>query len=77
MALGDHYFERIKASNDTYMVSPYAVEPKLDIAALGAVDGQLGLFNECRAFEDFCRATNRSRCQQMTFRSRRTSPYSR
>ena len=39
MALGDHYFERIKASNDTYMVSPYAVEPKLDIAALGAVDG--------------------------------------
>jgi hypothetical protein len=37
MVLGDHYVERIKASNGaTYKVSPDAVEPMLDIAALGA-----------------------------------------
>jgi hypothetical protein len=57
MVLGDHFFEMIKASNGTtYKVSPYAVEPVHDIAALGAVDGQ-ELFDECRDFEEFCEVT--------------------
>jgi S1-C subfamily serine protease len=49
--------ERIRASNGrTYVLSPCAVEPMLDIAALEAVDGQ-ALYEECLAFEEFCEAT--------------------
>jgi S1-C subfamily serine protease len=55
MALGDHFVERIRAGNGViYTVSPYAVEPMRDIAALAAVDG---LHEECNAFEEFCEAT--------------------
>jgi hypothetical protein len=41
MTLGDWYIEKIRARNGSeYNISPYVVEPMLDIAALGALDSQ-------------------------------------
>ena len=63
MALGDRHVETIQASDGTqYRVSPCAVEPVADIAALAAVDWQelfeeARAFEESRAFEEFCEAT--------------------
>jgi S1-C subfamily serine protease len=57
MALGEYYFETIEASNGTrFTVSPYAIEPLTDIAALAAVDSQ-ALGEEYRAFKQFCEVT--------------------
>jgi hypothetical protein len=57
MALGDWFIETIQAYDGTrYKLSPCAVEPMSDIAALEAVDGQ-AMYEECCAFEEFCEAT--------------------
>jgi hypothetical protein len=36
MALGDHYIETMASDGVTYKIGPFAVEPVMDIAALGA-----------------------------------------
>lgn len=58
MVLGDHYIEDIKTKAGVNLkVSPWAVEPLSDIAALGSLDAQENA-TETKAFEDFCEQTN-------------------
>jgi len=40
MVLGDYYWEKIKTEDQELLASPVAVEPLIDIAALGEPDGQ-------------------------------------
>lgn len=55
MALGDYYLQTItSADGKRFRVSPYAVEPCRDIAALGGAEDH---YRDSVAFDEFCEAT--------------------
>jgi hypothetical protein len=56
MVLGDYFITEIETRHGRLKVTPFAVEPVHDIAALGSLDNQ-EFSDEAEQFEEFCRKT--------------------
>jgi hypothetical protein len=56
MGLGDYYLETVKTANSEFRLSPLAVEPVIDIAALGVIHDQ-ELPKDDDKFQEFCEKT--------------------
>ncbi len=56
MAVGNYFIQTIETRLGRLKVQPLAVEPCLDIALLGALQGP-GFYEECCAYEEWCAHT--------------------